>query len=237
MTIFCLTFDDGYKSHFDIVLPLLEKYGQRGTFFVTGDWLRDTEANRVRKSIRGYKSGKISEFMIWPEVKVLAEKNEIGNHLYFHNLMSNAHTRSVSGNIQSLDQAVEANGIKKTRTLCYPGFMYDEKAKDIVKKLGFIGARAGYVGALIGVEGERGHEPGNDPYEAKCFSVFGQGYKLPELIRDFEEKSPKVAILCFHDFLDTPGKLDMNASDFKAVLKWISENNHETKTFEEILAK
>ncbi len=34
-----LTFDDAYLDHFEIAVPLLEKYGLSGTFFVPTDWV------------------------------------------------------------------------------------------------------------------------------------------------------------------------------------------------------
>lgn len=36
----CLTFDDGKKSHLDLVAPVLVEEGIRGTFFIITDWLR-----------------------------------------------------------------------------------------------------------------------------------------------------------------------------------------------------
>ncbi len=42
--IVALTFDDGYADNAEIVAPILEKYGVRGTFFVTSGFVAEREA-------------------------------------------------------------------------------------------------------------------------------------------------------------------------------------------------
>ena len=44
-----LTFDDGLKEHYAFVFPLLEKYSIRGTFFLSGEILRDGKVSLTHK--------------------------------------------------------------------------------------------------------------------------------------------------------------------------------------------
>ena len=44
-----LTFDDGYKDHFDFVFPVLDSFGMQGTFFVPGKAIMEHEVLDVNK--------------------------------------------------------------------------------------------------------------------------------------------------------------------------------------------
>src|SRR5258708_9692580 len=60
-----LTFDDGTLDAYATALPLLQKRGQRATFFIVAGFVApDAQHRRVEVSRYGLRS-----FMIWPELK------------------------------------------------------------------------------------------------------------------------------------------------------------------------
>lgn len=62
-----ITFDDGIESHYNIAMPILEKHGIKGTFFVT--------INRIGTP------GRLS----WKQIKEMRQRGmEIGNHTMTH---------------------------------------------------------------------------------------------------------------------------------------------------------
>lgn len=61
----CLTYDDAKSCHLDIVIPQLNKYGLKGTFYLTG--YASTMNNRIPE---------------WRDAA--AQGHELGNHTLFH---------------------------------------------------------------------------------------------------------------------------------------------------------
>ena len=68
--VVCLTFDDGVKSQFDFVAPILRDLGFGATFYISGG-LRFLEDK--------------TRYMTWEEIAELDRLNfEIGNHTRAH---------------------------------------------------------------------------------------------------------------------------------------------------------
>jgi peptidoglycan/xylan/chitin deacetylase (PgdA/CDA1 family) len=86
-----LTFDDGFKSHVQDVAPLLEKYGFRGTFFVTLDALVDRIAEE------GPRTGSWEGF-----IGISQKGHEVGAHSLDH---SDLTTLDATGLDYQLDTA------------------------------------------------------------------------------------------------------------------------------------
>lgn len=87
-----LTYDDGLKSHRDIVMPQLEAKGFRGTFFLYGQVVRDTEV---------------------PEWREAAKRgHELGNHSLFHPCLAG----TVEPSSASLCRSLECYSVKDMLT-------------------------------------------------------------------------------------------------------------------------
>lgn len=65
-----LTFDDGLKSNYDIAIPLLEKHGFTGTFFISSGLIRE--------------GGNLGRYMCWDELKNLSVNHVVGCHTHTH---------------------------------------------------------------------------------------------------------------------------------------------------------
>jgi len=79
---FCLTFDDGLKSHADIVAPLLEEHGWRGTFNVPVGMIGNDIASLTLAEQQDLCISKdAGSLMTWDDVKMLLAK---GHCVYPH---------------------------------------------------------------------------------------------------------------------------------------------------------
>ncbi len=77
--VFSFTFDDGIRDQLTVAVPLLEKYGWRGTFFIITKPTKDTKA-QAEKGKPGAWCG-----ISWEELKDMAKRgHEIGNHSATH---------------------------------------------------------------------------------------------------------------------------------------------------------
>lgn len=75
-----LSFDDGMRSHFETVAPLLEKYRFTGWFFVPAGWIaeRITESAEVVKNVGDQLTLKTEQ------AKYLAQRHVVGCHTETH---------------------------------------------------------------------------------------------------------------------------------------------------------
>ena len=74
---FSLTFDDGLKTQYDYVKPILDQYGFKGTFYILPPFLVDSN------------QGTIWRYGTWNEFQQLAEDdNEIGSHTMNHDTLT-----------------------------------------------------------------------------------------------------------------------------------------------------
>ncbi|HHA19453.1 MAG TPA: poly-beta-1,6-N-acetyl-D-glucosamine N-deacetylase PgaB [Methylophaga sp.] len=77
-----LTFDDGYKSTFTHVLPLLQQYQYPAVVALVGKWLETPEGEKVYYGTKDIKSRDF--FMDWDEIKTMADSGlvEFASHSY-----------------------------------------------------------------------------------------------------------------------------------------------------------
>lgn len=117
---FTTSWDDGSK--FDIKLSeLLLKYGMRGTFYIP----KSFELRTLSDS----------------EIREIAKHNEIGAHTLTHADLTKLSPCVAEKEIkESKEYLDELLGIE-TKTFCYPKGFYNNEIKNIVKQVGFKGAR------------------------------------------------------------------------------------------------
>jgi len=118
-----LTFDDGYRSMYTTVYPLLKERGWSGTFYCI------TNAR--------WSEGCLSEEMI----REMAEGGmEIGSHTVSHlELNSLGGERLLSELSESRDVLTAITG-QEISSLCYPAGRYNEKTKAAAEETGYLSA-------------------------------------------------------------------------------------------------
>lgn len=125
-----LSFDDGYKNNYEVVLPLLRKYGAKASFFVVN--------NDIGKD----------NYMDEADIReLLAAGMELGSHTFNHTALGKTATRHL---VWELDTS--RYYLKKqfdgyiVRTLAYPNGSYNKVVIEAAKKYGFYRALTGHVG-------------------------------------------------------------------------------------------
>lgn len=157
---FSLTFDDGLKTQYDYVKPILDQYGFKGTFYILPPFLVDSN------------QGTIWRYGTWNEFQQLAEDdNEIGSHTMNHDTLTTLEwgDTSTSGTLlyelyqskKSIEQKIPD---KKCISFNYP-YTIRNSIVDSAAKLFYENARTG------GEAPNNFSLSGNDWYKLKAKEV------------------------------------------------------------------
>ena len=105
----CITFDDGFSSDHDLVLPELKKIGAKATFFIVTDWLN--------------KPGYLTE----KQVRNLSEEGmQIGSHSKSHPNFLNITAKERIDELRLSKQTLENIIDKEISTFSFPFGFYDD---------------------------------------------------------------------------------------------------------------
>lgn len=129
-----ITFDDGYISQYSNAFPILKKYGMKATLFLYMDCIH-----------------KYSACMNTEQIKEMIEEGfTVANHTLRHIFLTEYKDGIVEKEILDNQKLLEEKFGKKNveKVLAYPYGLEDERIREIVKNLGYIGA----VGVTGGVE-------------------------------------------------------------------------------------
>lgn len=125
---FTTSWDDGDVLDKKLAV-LLEKYGMKGTFYVT----------------KSYRPQRLSE----EEIKTLSQKHEIGAHTLTHPNLTNLPREEKKKEIDGSKQWLESVLGKEVSMFCYPSGRFDAESMAVVKESGFLGARTTVVGTVV----------------------------------------------------------------------------------------
>ena len=123
-----LTMDDAVKSHRTFAGPLLKELGHRATFFVTHNWMPDTE-----------------HFMSWADIGELHQMGfEIGNHSWTHADFSQPRNAGrLAGELALVENELKKAGVPKPVSFAYCGNTFGPEAVAVLREAGIRFARRG----------------------------------------------------------------------------------------------
>jgi peptidoglycan/xylan/chitin deacetylase (PgdA/CDA1 family) len=227
-----LTFDDGVKSHYTRVAPLLKEYNMRATFFVTNAkdtlWWR-LDANLFFRALN-------EKGMSWEEIKELHDDGfEIGNHTWSHVGMSYLeNVEAIQREVYKLNDKLADFGIPTPTTFCYPGYLVDDIYVAGLKASGISFARSGYLPGnkmvyLSDVSETPYYIPGvTDRFRVPCTGVLGAWpnpadcYTIDRFERDMDRMPDgHVAVLGGHGVVH-----DKVFNDLVAVVEYIAKSGY-----------
>ncbi|MCX6865614.1 MAG: polysaccharide deacetylase family protein [Verrucomicrobia bacterium] len=212
-----MTFDDGSKSDFTVVAPLLKSYGFGATFYISEGLHFDNK----------------TASLTWEEIKALSDTGfEIGNHTRSHPNMATLSREQIIAEVAQIETRFKAHGIPAPRTFCYPGYHNSPEVLKVLGEKGYLFARRGVAPEFpYSDKGDRG--PAYDPQEDHPLLVPTTGASGPNWgWEDFrwaieQAKDGKICVLTFHG---VPTGLYPHAStkpeDFARYMKHLHDNDY-----------
>ena len=120
-----LTFDDGWRDHYEVAFPLLKKYHSTATFFII------TEAV-------GH-----SAYVDWKQIQEMAAAGmDIEAHSLTHPKLTKIPPQEAFQEIQRSKQDLEKHLLRPVTVFAYPFGAYNDRVIGMVKRAGFEGAAA-----------------------------------------------------------------------------------------------
>ncbi|MDO4178672.1 MAG: polysaccharide deacetylase family protein [Phascolarctobacterium sp.] len=125
-----LTFDDGYKNNSTVAIPIMKKYGAKGTFFVINQDIGKPE-----------KMGDTEIFSL------LADGMELGSHTTSHAPLAKIEPKFLAWELSTSRFYLKKNYNRYiVRSLAYPNGDYNELVIAKAKEYGFYRAVTGHIG-------------------------------------------------------------------------------------------
>lgn len=216
--LICLTFDDGVKSQYEYVAPILEEIGYGATFYIS-EGLRFLEDK--------------TRYMTWEEIADLDRRGfEIGNHTRAHKNVTQQTPEELLEDIKHIDQLCADFGITKPTTFCYPGYSNGPEAVDVLRSHGFAFARRG-TSPEIEYEREGGRGPAydpdiHDPLLIPTTGAAGPQYNMDDFKWSVDQaRDGKVCVLTLHGVpdLDHPW-VHTDPALFDQYIQHMKDNGH-----------
>ncbi|WP_116474828.1 polysaccharide deacetylase family protein [Zobellella maritima] len=155
-----ITVDDGYRDNYELLLPLLEKYGFKAVIYVvTGEQFNRWDVEQPDNP------EKRVELMNPEQIKALADSGlvEIGGHTLTHPRLDQqdkaAQHHEIAENKAQLEELIG----RPLTSFAYPFGIHNEDSKQLAKELGYPFAVATDSGPLAM------HE---DPYQIRRIAIF-----------------------------------------------------------------
>lgn len=187
-----LTFDDSVRSHYEVVRPILLKYGFGATFFITEGF--DFATNK-------------RDYMTWDEIAQLDRDGfEIGNHTRDHLAITEQRVDQLAEQLTAIRDACRQHQIQDPVSFAWPGNAFTTRALDRLKQLGIRFARRGGAPEFPYERGRGcGYEPGTDhPLLIPTAGDARPDWEFDDFRRAVEQGGGgKVIVLQFHGVPDT----------------------------------
>ncbi|MDZ7671578.1 MAG: polysaccharide deacetylase family protein [Halanaerobiales bacterium] len=138
---------NGYRNNYDIMYPLLEKYGFTGWFFVPSAFINKTVNQQKQfadqhtlKLIKDeYQDGRYA--INWRELREIANNHVVGSHTKTHEEIIKTSTKEeMKREIIISKKEIEKEIKQKVNSFCWLGgyrFNYNPKATHFIKKAGY----------------------------------------------------------------------------------------------------
>lgn len=130
-----ITFDDGYRDNYKIVLPILKKYNFKIVLFL----ITDCDHNKWDVEAEGREKEKRFPLMTKAEVQELINSGlvEIGGHTSHHLNMPSIDREILKEDLISSKEKLEKLTGEKLVSFAYPWGNNDNKSRELVKELGY----------------------------------------------------------------------------------------------------
>jgi peptidoglycan/xylan/chitin deacetylase (PgdA/CDA1 family) len=135
-----VTFDDAYRSVFEVAFPILSRLGHRGTVFVPSAFA-DSDAPMAWPGIDQWLGGPHEAELLpmsWDQLRRLADAGwEIGSHSRTHPMLTQLDDQSVARELAGSRRECEEGIGRPCRSVAYPYGDHDERIVRAAREAGY----------------------------------------------------------------------------------------------------
>jgi len=154
-----ITFDDGYLDNYQNALPLLQKYGFTGVFFVVTELAERASAGMIAPDGLRY----ADVYMTWDQLRAMtAAGMDVECHARVHEDLTENDDERLIWQVLGCREMIESHLGRRPRYVAYPSGIYDERVA-----LTF--ASDGYWGGITTQQGVQ--QDSSRPFELKRLRV------------------------------------------------------------------
>jgi len=202
-----LTFDDGVRSQYTVVRPLLKELGFSATFFITEGF--DFPMNK-------------RDYMSWKQIRQLhLDGFEIGNHTWDHVPVTSETPAGLARQVEGINEKCRQYGIPRPVSFAYPANEFNFDVLPLLAAAGFRLAR-------------RGGSP-ERPYEAGRGIAYSPGEDHPLLVPSAGDARPHWTLEDFQAVLGQAAPGTIPVLQFHGVPDrqhpWVSTSPHRFREF------
>ena len=143
--VLCVTFDDAFRSVYELARPILEKLGLPATVFVPTDFISEQRTLAWQGVAHWVGSAHEHELapMSWEQMRTLAESGwEIGSHTGSHPRLTALEQPSLEDELRRSKAACERSLRRVCSSLAYPYGDVDERVVEAAARAGYSAAAA-----------------------------------------------------------------------------------------------
>ena len=215
-----VTCDDSTIDHYNIVAPVMERFGGHANFFTT-----EMECNMFN----GTNFADKNLYMTWEQIRELSDRGHmICNHTWHHNCtFTEVDDATIISEVRGLEECCDKYGIPKPTAIGCPGGQCDPHVLELLHELGYKWQRGTMVSGSPIVTGSALYDPYvDDPLAMPSVHAF-----TLDAVKEALDKcvSGKVMGLVFHDVTD-----HRMGPDFEETIATVYENGGRCITYREL---
>ena len=124
-----LTFDDGYKDNYTVLLPMLEERGMTAVVFMATNMIG------------------LPDYLTWDELRDMSQRGiEIGSHTANHQPLTTFTPEEQQDEVHLSKLMLEWNGLPTVFSFSYPNGMYDDTMPALLQQNEYLAAVTGDAG-------------------------------------------------------------------------------------------
>lgn len=206
-----ITFDDGYRTDYEVVYPILKEKDLKAVTYITPIFIEK----------------EMEEYMSWDQVKALKSAGwDVEDHTYSHPPLTELADGEIREELDKVDEAFEERGLEIPEHHAYPHGKFDERVEEIVFE---------YRDTARKVE----NGLNSFPLESNTLDSIDMGQHSLNGLKNFVDRAVEnneVAIFFTHDVHKEPFDYGIETDKFRSLVDYaVNETEIEVLTLSELM--
>ncbi len=208
------SFDDGYRTDYEVVYPILESRDLKAVTYISPIFIDE----------------KVEEYMSWEQVKELDEAGwDVEDHTYSHPNLTELTKDQIHEEMQKVDEVLTERGLDIPKHHAFTHGEFNDDVKDVVFS---------YRKTARTVENDLNTFPLDDEDDYIIIDAVDMAIHSKESIEDFINRAVeenKLLVLFTHDVQEEPYEYGIETEKFKSVVDYAIDKGINIMTMSDLM--